>query len=93
MELQINNLTECYQIVGTLNKTNVKEFDTYFKDIVSNSKQITINIEALTSIDRVGVNALVKLYLKSLEQQKAFYITGFGSKDMHEHLRAVESAA
>jgi len=93
MGLQINNLTECYQIVGTLNQANIKEFDIYFKDVVSKSEQVTINIEALTSIDRAGVNALVKLYLKSLEQQTPFYITGFGAKDMHEHLRTVESAA
>ena len=93
MTLQINCLEDCYEVVGTLNKSNVKKFDSYFKNVVSNSEQITINIEALSSIDRAGVNALVKLYLKSLENQSQFYIIGFGSRDMHEHLRSVESAA
>lgn len=93
MGLQINNQVECFQISGALNKTNVEEFTSYFEDVVENSSQITINIEELTSIDRTGVNALVKLYLKSLENNAQFFITGFGSKDIHEHLRTVGSAA
>lgn len=92
MGLQIIDQKECYQIKGVLNKSNVDTFTTYFKEVIGTSKQVTINIEELDSIDRVGVNALVKLYVQSLEKQSKFFVVGLGSKDLHEHFSSVEAA-
>ncbi|MBT8304292.1 MAG: STAS domain-containing protein [Bacteroidia bacterium] len=93
MGLQIIDLQDCYQVKGELNKANVDTFSTYFKEVIRTADEVTINIEELDSIDRVGVNALVKLYAQSLENQSKFFIVGLGSKELHEHFRAVESAA
>jgi anti-anti-sigma regulatory factor len=92
MGLQIIDKKECYQVMGALNKSNVDTFTTYFKEVISTSKQVTINIEKLDSIDRIGVNALVKLYTQSLARQAKFFVVGLGSKDLHEHFRTVEAA-
>ena len=93
MGLEIINQNECFQVKGELNKSNVATFTTYFKEVINSSEQVTINIEGLDSIDRVGVNALVKLYAQSLEKQSKFFIVGLGSKELHEHFRTVDSAA
>ncbi len=93
MGLQIIDQKECFQVMGALNKANVDTFTTYFKEVIKDSQEVTINIEGLDSIDRVGVNALVKLYSQSLENQSKFFIIGLGSKDLHEHFSTVESAA
>lgn len=92
MGLQIIAKKECYQVMGALNKSNVDTFTTYFKEVVSTAKEVTINIEGLDSIDRIGVNALVKLYAQSLEKQAKFFVVGLGSKDLHDHFSAVEAA-
>jgi len=93
MGLQIIDNKESYQVMGALTKANVDTFTTYFKEVISNSTQVTINIEELESIDRIGVNALVKLYAQSLAKQAKFFVVGLGSKDLHEHFNSVESAA
>lgn len=93
MGLQIIDQKECYLIKGALNKSNIDTFTTYFKEVIRTSEQVTINIEDLDSIDRFGVNALVKLYAQSLENQAKFFIVGLGSKELHDHFRSVESAA
>jgi len=92
MGLEIIEQKECYQVKGALNKSNVDTFSTYFKEVIRSSEQVTINIEGLDSIDRIGVNALVKLYAQSLENQSKFFIVGLGSKELHDHFRTVEAA-
>ncbi len=93
MALQIIDKKECYQVMGALNKSNVDTFTTYFKEVISKAKEVTIDIEGLDSIDRIGVSALVKLYAQSLEKQAKFFVIGMGSKELHNHFRTVESAA
>ncbi len=93
MGLEIIEQQECYQVKGALNKSNVDTFTTYFKEVIKSSEQVTINIEGLDSIDRIGVNALVKLYGQSLENHSKFFIVGLGSKELHDHFRTVDSAA
>lgn len=93
MGIRIKNQENVYLLSGKLTSGFITDFNDYFNEVITNSQQITINIEQLSSIDRAGVNALVKLYSKSLEHNIQFYIIGFGSKDMHDHLRTVETAA
>ena len=93
MGLSITNQESIYLLSGKLTYDNAPEFLNYFEGIIPESEEITINIEELSAIDKAGVNALVKAYSKSLEFNTRFFIIGFGSKEMHEHLRAVNSAA
>jgi len=93
MGLEIIEQKDCYQIKGALNKSNVETFTTYFKEVIKSSEEVTINIEGLDNIDRIGVNALVKLYSQSLENQSKFFIVGLGSKELHEHFRTEDTAA
>ncbi|MFD2822888.1 STAS domain-containing protein [Lacinutrix iliipiscaria] len=92
MALEISNFNEAFEIKGTLNESNVKKFQSHFKDIFNTTNQLVINIDQLESVDQVGVLAFEELYKQSLIKHKRFYITGLGSRDMFEHLRTIDAA-
>jgi len=92
MALEITDLNETFEIKGILDKSNVDKFQSHFKNIFNTSSQLVINIDELKRIDRVGVSAFEELYKQSLLNQKRFYITGLGSRDIFEHLRTIDAA-
>ena len=92
MALEITISDEAFEIKGILNKSNVEKFQSHFKDVFSTANPLVINIDELKSIDNVGVSAFEELYKEALINQKRFYITGLGSRDMFEHLKAIDAA-
>ena len=89
MALEIINLGEAFELKGSLNKSNVGIFKTHFKNIFKKNNQIVINIDDLKNIDNDGVLAFEELYKKSLIKDKKLYITGFGCRDMYDHLKTL----
>jgi len=92
MALEIKNLGEAFELKGSLNKSNVDIFRTHFKNIFKKSNQIVINIDDLKNIDNDGVLAFEELYKQSINNNKKMYITGFGCRDMYDHLKTIKVA-
>ncbi|WP_274473992.1 STAS domain-containing protein [Mangrovimonas aestuarii] len=90
MALEIVNHNEAFEVKGSLNKSNVKKFQSHFKSILKRNNRIVINIDELENVDSEGVSAFEDLYKQSRQLQKKLYITGFGCRDMYEHLRTLK---
>ncbi len=90
MNLEITNYNNHYQIKGTLNKVNLKTFNSHFANIFDSSDNIHINIERVESIDRAGVMALAKLHNESINKAKNLSIVGFGCKELYQHFKSEE---
>jgi hypothetical protein len=90
--LEISHLGETFELKGSLNKSNVGIFEIHFKDIFKTNNQIVINIDALKNIDNDGVWAFERLYKQSLDCDSKMYITGFGCREMYDHLKSIKVA-
>jgi anti-anti-sigma regulatory factor len=92
MDLEITNYNNHFQIKGTLNKVNLKTFNSTFANIFDKLDNILINIESVHSIDRAGVMALARLHNESITKAKRLSIVGFGCKELYQHFKAEEPA-
>jgi anti-anti-sigma regulatory factor len=92
MALEIITLDETFEVKGTLNKSNVEKFQSYFKDIFNRKNKIVINFDELKSVDSDGVLAFEDIYKQSLQHHKRLYITGIGCRDMYDHLKSIKVA-
>ncbi|WP_339625943.1 hypothetical protein [uncultured Winogradskyella sp.] len=90
MDLQISNYNNHFQLKGTLNKLNLKTFNSHFSNIFDKLDEILINIESIESIDRAGVMALAKLHNESITKSKRLSIIGLGCKELYDHFKAEE---
>ncbi|HNQ28033.1 MAG TPA: hypothetical protein PKL92_08970 [Aquaticitalea sp.] len=93
MNLEITSYNNQYRIRGVLNKQNVYQFNSEFKNIFEKFDSLTLSIEGLTNIDRYGVNALAQLHNESIAKRKSLSIIGFGCDDLYEHFKSEENAA
>jgi anti-anti-sigma regulatory factor len=92
MALEIVNLGDTFEIKGSLNKSNVDKFKSHFENIFNKTSRLVINIDELSSIDNFGVLAFEDLYKVSIKMNKKLFITGFGCREMYEHLKAMKVA-
>ncbi|WP_296311130.1 hypothetical protein [Winogradskyella sp. UBA3174] len=90
MDLQISNYNNQFQLKGTLNKLNLKTFNSYFSNIFDKLDDILINIESIESIDRAGVMALARLHNESITKSKRLSIIGLGCKELYDHFKTQE---
>ncbi|MBC3845360.1 hypothetical protein H8K90_03120 [Winogradskyella echinorum] len=90
MDLQITNYNNRFQIKGTLNKMNLKTFNSHFANIFDKLDEILLDIERVESIDRAGVMALARLHNESITKSKRLSIIGFGCKELYEHFKSEE---
>ena len=74
MELQITNYNNSFKIKGTLNKLNLRTFNSHFSNIFEKLDDVLINIENVESIDRAGVMALARLHNESINKAKRLSI-------------------
>ena len=93
MDLQITNYNNRFQIKGSLNKLNIKTFNTHFANIFDKSDEILLDIESIESIDRAGVMALARLHNESIVKSKRLSIIGLGCKELFQHFKSQEPIA
>ncbi len=74
--LQINYLEGKYELEGNLALENTQSFMSYFETLLQYDSKIVLSLKKLASIDRSGVDALVKLYNKASQRRKVFKIFG-----------------
>ncbi len=90
MDLQITSYNNRFQIKGSLNKLNIKTFNSYFANIFDKLDEILVDIESVESIDRAGVMALAKLHNESIVKSKRLSIIGLGCKELYQHFKTQE---
>ncbi len=91
MDLQITSYNNRFQIKGTLNKLNLKTFNSHFSNIFDKLDDILLDIESVDSIDRAGVMALARLHNESITKSKRLSIIGLGCKELYDHFKAQET--
>lgn len=93
MTLEIHNYNNTYQLSGALDKFNLYAFRKEFLNVFDKQHVLIINIEALSYIDRYGVNALAQLHNEALVKGKKLSIIGMGNVNAYQPLKAEETAA
>ena len=91
MDLQITSYNNRFQIKGSLNKLNLKTFNSHFANIFDKLDDILLDIESIESIDRAGVMALARLHNESITKSKRLSIIGLGCKELYHHFKTQES--
>lgn len=84
MALKIKQHENLFLVEGTINSTTVKQFKNHLEFLLLYSKSLTINIDAVNSIDTNGVKAFKDLLSTALTYNKKFSIIGFGAKDIYD---------
>ncbi len=92
MALAISNYNNFFKVKGVLNKRNIQQFQEAFHNALDVNNEITISIEGLETIDRYGVNALVKLHNEALTKNKRLSIVGSGLKELFDYFKSEEAA-
>ena len=92
MELRISHCNNFFKIKGALNKSNLSQFKSEFKNIFEKVNSLTISIEDVESMDRFGVNALTELHKEAIAKHKNMAIVGLGCEDLYNHFKT-ETAA
>ncbi len=92
MALEILYQNNTVELKGELDATNVTKFRSYFKNIFDQFDVFTVNIGELKRVDVDGVTAFEELYKQSVLKSKRLYLTGYGSRDLYDHLRMVKVA-
>lgn len=84
MALKIKQQGNFFLVEGTINSSTVKQFKNHLEFLMLYTKSLTINIDAVNSIDTNGVKALKDLFSTALTYNKKFSIIGHGSKDIYD---------
>lgn len=93
MDLEIITCNNFVKLKGEINKNNVDFFQSKLERTLHEFDQLTISIEGLKSVDRLGVNSLAHLHVKSLKENKQLFIVGLGCKELYDHFKTNEAVA
>jgi len=84
MALQIIQNNGTFHLQGTLTKSTTRSFIIQFEHLVQNIKNVTINNDRVSKIDKSGVEAIKTLIAIALRNESEFSVVGKGSKDIYE---------
>lgn len=84
MALEIKENNGTFFIEGMINASTVKQFKNHVEFLMLYTKGVTLNIDSVTEIDANGMHALRDLYTIALIENKSFYITGNGCKEIFQ---------
>lgn len=83
MALQILECNGTFHITGKINTKTSNSFLTHFTHILKKHEEVTINIDNVKEIDKVGVEAFKTLHTNATQNQKVLSITGYGCKEIY----------
>ena len=92
MALQILEQNGTFELQGSLTSATARSFIIHFEHIINKVKDVTINIDKVSTIDVNGVDALKMLITIALRSNNIFSLVGNGCKDIYEEYRT-ETAA
>lgn len=84
MTLQIIPNNGTFHLQGNLTKSTTRSFIIQFEYLVQNIKNVTINNDRISKIDKNGVEAIKTLMAIALRNGNEFSVVGKGSKDIYE---------
>lgn len=85
MPLKISKSKNVYHLKGEVVTLHVDTFLNYFTKKINKKKNITLNIEETSEIDKNGLNAIEQLMNLASSKQKNFTIIGGGCKEIYDH--------
>ncbi|WP_370226493.1 STAS domain-containing protein [Mesoflavibacter sp.] len=88
MALTITRDKTLFEIVGRIDTSTVKSFETHLKLMLTNLEDLTLNIDKVSKIDASGMKAIRNLYDNAISNNKKLCITGLGCKEIYEELRS-----
>lgn len=86
MALKIKENNGTFLLVGTINGTTVKQFKNHLEFLLAYTKSLTINIERVTAIDRMGLKAIEDIFRAAKNYNKVFSIIGYGCKEIYDDI-------
>ncbi len=92
MALRIKQIKDVFMVEGTINSKTVKQFKNHLEFLIIYSKALTINIDAVTAIDKDGMKAIEALHKMALTYKKPFTIIGYGCKEIYDDIQVDDAA-
>lgn len=83
MALQIKYSLGVFEINGSLNSKNTKDFKNHFETLIDQSNTITISLNEIIEMDRIAAKTIALLYKKAVENNKILYIIGKQNKKVN----------
>ncbi len=87
MALKIKEKGGVFFLEGPMNCETAQDFKKHLTFIMKHNEQITVDIEKVNEIDNSGLSVLREFYSNSLNQNRKFYITGYGCKEIYDDFR------
>ncbi|MEO1029833.1 MAG: STAS domain-containing protein [Bacteroidota bacterium] len=87
MALQIKENNGVFILEGAINTTTAQSLKIHMDTMLLNNEEVTIHIGKVNEIDRAGLSILRELYTNSKRDNQAFYIIGYGCKDLYHDFR------
>lgn len=87
MALQILEINGMYYLQGRINAGTSEFLLNHLLPQLNSSGKMDINIDDVSEIDTNGLSTIEYLYNHATSNKKEFTITGYGCKDIYDHLR------
>lgn len=83
-----------YYLEGSINTNTSYYLRSHLMRIIHQDREVTINIDKVNLIDEDGLAVLKEFYFKSLSiYNTAFFIVGFGCKEIYDDFRISQIAS
>lgn len=84
MALKITQQDNTVTLEGTLNTKTVNNFKIHFGFILNAFKNVTLNIDKVTTIEPCAMQILKAMYVNGVENQQMFFVEGNRSEEIYE---------
>ncbi len=84
MALKISENKGTLYLKGSINTTTTQSFIMHVKYHIEKNEHVILNIDNVKEIDSDGLRAIKTLWKSSLNENKNFSISGYGSKDIYD---------
>ena len=86
MSLTIKENNGIFLVQGSINTKTVAQFKNHLEFLLLYKKNLTIDIDGVSAIDRMGMKAIKTLNCMALTHKKSFDIVGYGCKAIYEDI-------
>lgn len=86
MSLIIKENNGIFLVEGSINTKTVAQFKNHLEFLLLYKNAVTIDIDGVSAIDKMGMNAIKALNNMALNSKKSFDIVGYGCKAIYEDI-------
>lgn len=84
MAILIGNQDNVFSVKGEIDQENSKMLKQYIESQFKRFKNVIMNIDAVSKIDKNGFRVLNEIHQQSVQQGNVFMITGTGCKEIYD---------